>query len=37
MYGYFRQNNSMTPTENFSTTGLQEATSIQLMIQIVDS
>jgi len=27
----------MTPTENFSTTGLQEATSIQLMIQIVDS
>jgi len=27
----------MTPTENFSVTGLQEASSIRLMIQIVDS
>jgi len=27
----------MTPTENFSMNGLQEASSIQLMIQIVDS
>ena len=29
MYGYFRQNNSMTPTENFSMIGLQDASSIQ--------
>jgi len=27
----------MTPTENFSTNELQEASSIKLMIQIVDS